>query len=102
MLTTAGPVPPLIDLGAEPLRMLSGWSGRAGWSGPSIGTPGVGQMVRRPASLSDILLEQQAKSSQPSVFGGPLNPTIRHITFDCTGEPYELAQFWSALLGNPI
>jgi len=31
-----------------------------------------------------------------------LNPTIRHITFDCTGEPYELAQFWSALLGHPI
>jgi hypothetical protein len=31
-----------------------------------------------------------------------LNPTIRHITFDCTGEPYELAQFWSALLGRPV
>ncbi len=32
----------------------------------------------------------------------PLNPTIRHITFDCTGEPYELARFWSELLGHPI
>ncbi|PWI10366.1 glyoxalase [Streptomyces sp. NWU339] len=31
-----------------------------------------------------------------------MNPTIRHITFDCTGDPYELAQFWSALLGNSI
>lgn len=32
----------------------------------------------------------------------PLNPTIRHITFDCAGEPYDLARFWSALLGRPI
>jgi hypothetical protein len=31
-----------------------------------------------------------------------LNPTIRHITFDCTGEPYELARFWSEFLGHPI
>ncbi|MFF7789508.1 VOC family protein [Streptomyces sp. NPDC007991] len=31
-----------------------------------------------------------------------LNPTIRHITFDCTGQPYELARFWSELLGRPI
>ncbi|MFD5234249.1 VOC family protein [Streptomyces qaidamensis] len=31
-----------------------------------------------------------------------MNPTIRHITFDCTGEPYELARFWSAFLGHPI
>jgi predicted enzyme related to lactoylglutathione lyase len=31
-----------------------------------------------------------------------LNPAIRHITFDCTGEPYELARFWSELLGHPI
>ncbi|WP_328413763.1 VOC family protein [Streptomyces violaceus] len=31
-----------------------------------------------------------------------MHPTIRHITFDCTGEPYELARFWSELLGHPI
>ncbi|PWJ07003.1 glyoxalase [Streptomyces sp. NWU49] len=30
------------------------------------------------------------------------NPTIRHITFDCTGDPYDLASFWSALLGKPL
>ncbi|GGX08782.1 glyoxalase [Streptomyces malachitofuscus] len=32
----------------------------------------------------------------------PLNPTIRHITFDCTGDPYDLARFWSELLGRPL
>ncbi|AYL36282.1 VOC family protein [Streptomyces fungicidicus] len=31
-----------------------------------------------------------------------MHPTIRHITFDCTGDPYDLAQFWSAMLGNPL
>ncbi|MGR4850168.1 VOC family protein [Streptomyces sp. LARHCF252] len=31
-----------------------------------------------------------------------MHPTIRHITFDCAGEPYELARFWSELLGHPI
>ncbi|MEV8596361.1 VOC family protein [Streptomyces sp. NPDC052012] len=31
-----------------------------------------------------------------------MNPTIRHITFDCTGDPYELALFWSALLGRQV
>ncbi|KES07126.1 glyoxalase [Streptomyces toyocaensis] len=31
-----------------------------------------------------------------------MNPTIRHLTFDCTGDPYDLAQFWSALLGRPL
>nr|WP_306970798.1 VOC family protein [Streptomyces afghaniensis] len=31
-----------------------------------------------------------------------LNPTIRHITFDCTGQPYELARLRSELLGHPI
>ncbi|MFF5155514.1 VOC family protein [Streptomyces sp. NPDC000348] len=31
-----------------------------------------------------------------------MNPVIRHITFDCTGDPYDLATFWSALLGNPL
>ena len=31
-----------------------------------------------------------------------MNPTIRHITFDCTGDPYDLAQFWGALLGRPL
>ncbi|MEU3484190.1 VOC family protein [Streptomyces massasporeus] len=30
------------------------------------------------------------------------SPTIRHITFDCTGEPYELARFWAEFLGHPI
>ncbi|KOT44764.1 glyoxalase [Streptomyces caelestis] len=31
-----------------------------------------------------------------------MNPVIRHITFDCTGDPYDLATFWSAMLGNPL
>ncbi|QKW00710.1 VOC family protein [Streptomyces sp. NA02536] len=31
-----------------------------------------------------------------------MHPTIRHITFDCTGDPYDLARFWSELLGNPL
>ncbi|WP_240138810.1 VOC family protein [Streptomyces sp. MUM 178J] len=31
-----------------------------------------------------------------------MNPTIRHITFDCTDDPYELASFWSALLDRPM
>ncbi|MEO3750940.1 VOC family protein [Streptomyces sp. B6B3] len=31
-----------------------------------------------------------------------MNATIRHITVDCAGEPYELARFWSALLGRPV
>ncbi len=30
-----------------------------------------------------------------------MNATIRHLTVDC-GEPYELARFWSALLGRPV
>ncbi|MFJ2926397.1 VOC family protein [Streptomyces massasporeus] len=30
------------------------------------------------------------------------NPTIRHITFDCTNEPYELACFWAEFLGCPV
>ncbi|MEU0172868.1 VOC family protein [Streptomyces massasporeus] len=30
------------------------------------------------------------------------SPTIRHITFDCAGEPYELACFWAEFLGHPI
>ncbi|MER5657037.1 VOC family protein [Streptomyces sp. NPDC002131] len=33
---------------------------------------------------------------------GALNPTIRTITFDCTGDPYELGLFWSELLGRPL
>ncbi|MFE9647950.1 VOC family protein [Streptomyces sp. NPDC006365] len=28
--------------------------------------------------------------------------SIRHITFDCTGDPYELGLFWSSLLGRPL
>ncbi|WP_404829257.1 VOC family protein [Streptomyces albicerus] len=31
-----------------------------------------------------------------------MNPTIRHITFDCTGDPYDLGLFWSELLGRPL
>ncbi|MFF3657098.1 VOC family protein [Streptomyces olivochromogenes] len=31
-----------------------------------------------------------------------LNPTIRHLTFDCTGDPYDLGLFWSELLGRPL
>ncbi|GHH96042.1 VOC family protein [Streptomyces capillispiralis] len=30
------------------------------------------------------------------------HPVIRHITFDCTGDPYDLALFWSGMLGNPL
>ncbi|MET7384934.1 VOC family protein [Streptomyces sp. NPDC005385] len=33
---------------------------------------------------------------------GALNPTIRTITFDCTGDPYDLGLFWSELLGRPL
>ncbi|MEU6272525.1 VOC family protein [Streptomyces populi] len=33
---------------------------------------------------------------------GPPNPTIRTITFDCTGDPYDLGLFWSELLGRPL
>lgn len=29
-------------------------------------------------------------------------PTIRTITFDCTGDPYDLGLFWSELLGRPL
>ncbi|GAA4206418.1 VOC family protein [Actinocatenispora rupis] len=29
-------------------------------------------------------------------------PTIRHITIDCSGDPYDLGLFWSALLGRPL
>ncbi|KMO94172.1 VOC family protein [Streptomyces roseus] len=29
-------------------------------------------------------------------------PTIRTITFDCTGDPYDLGLFWSGLLGRPL
>ncbi|MFF9483344.1 VOC family protein [Streptomyces sp. NPDC014676] len=31
-----------------------------------------------------------------------MNPTIRHVTFDCAGDPYDLATFWSTMLGNPL
>ncbi|WP_405879564.1 VOC family protein [Streptomyces sp. NBC_01136] len=31
-----------------------------------------------------------------------LNPTIRTLTFDCTGDPYDLGLFWSELLGRPL
>ncbi len=31
-----------------------------------------------------------------------MNPTIRTITFDCTQDPYDLALFWSELLGRPL
>ncbi|MET9897622.1 VOC family protein [Streptomyces sp. NPDC006446] len=30
------------------------------------------------------------------------NLTIRTITFDCTGDPYDLGLFWSELLGRPL
>ena len=29
-------------------------------------------------------------------------PTIHNITFDCTGDPYDLGLFWSALFGRPL
>jgi catechol 2,3-dioxygenase-like lactoylglutathione lyase family enzyme len=29
-------------------------------------------------------------------------PHIRHITLDCTGDPYDLGLFWSRLLGRPL
>ena len=28
--------------------------------------------------------------------------SIRTITFDCTGDPYDLGLFWSELLGRPL
>ncbi|MEW2417998.1 VOC family protein [Streptomyces sp. NPDC046866] len=31
-----------------------------------------------------------------------MHPSIRTITFDCTGDPYELGLFWSRLLGRPL
>ena len=35
--------------------------------------------------------------------GGPtLFSTIHSITFDCTGDPYDLGLFWSELLGRPL
>ncbi|MFD8738075.1 VOC family protein [Streptomyces sp. NPDC059618] len=30
------------------------------------------------------------------------HPTIRTITFDCTGDPYDVGLFWSRLLGRPL
>ena len=29
-------------------------------------------------------------------------PTIRHITIDCSGDPYDVGRFWSELLGLPL
>ena len=29
-------------------------------------------------------------------------PPSAHITIDCTGDPYDLARYWSALLGRPL
>jgi predicted enzyme related to lactoylglutathione lyase len=29
-------------------------------------------------------------------------PKIRHITIDCTGDPYYLARFWNTVLGWPL
>jgi hypothetical protein len=36
--------------------------------------------------------------------GGSVTSLIRHITFDCAPpiEPYELAVFWSGVLGQPV
>jgi hypothetical protein len=33
-----------------------------------------------------------------------MGSVIRHITFDCAAphEPYELARFWSQVLGHPV
>jgi predicted enzyme related to lactoylglutathione lyase len=31
-----------------------------------------------------------------------VNTVIRHITFDCVGDPYDLGLFWSRLLGRPM
>ncbi|MFF4131105.1 VOC family protein [Streptomyces mirabilis] len=31
-----------------------------------------------------------------------LHPTIRTLTFDCSGDPYDLGLFWSELLGRPL
>jgi len=27
---------------------------------------------------------------------------VHHITFDCTGDPYDVARFWSDVLGRPL
>ncbi len=31
-----------------------------------------------------------------------MDPAIHSITFDCTGDPYDLGVFWSELLGRPL
>ncbi|BCY09354.1 VOC family protein [Actinoplanes sp. L3-i22] len=31
-----------------------------------------------------------------------MSSVINHITVDCVGDPYDLAQFWSAVTGNPL
>ncbi|KND28162.1 VOC family protein [Streptomyces stelliscabiei] len=32
----------------------------------------------------------------------PTRPAIHSVTFDCTGDPYDVALFWSELLGRPL
>jgi predicted enzyme related to lactoylglutathione lyase len=31
-----------------------------------------------------------------------MSSVVNHITVDCVGDPYDLAQFWSAVTGNPL
>jgi predicted enzyme related to lactoylglutathione lyase len=31
-----------------------------------------------------------------------LSSVVNHITVDCVGDPYDLAQFWSVVTGNPM
>ncbi|GHH49929.1 hypothetical protein GCM10018775_46440 [Streptomyces umbrinus] len=62
--------------GAEPLSQGREWVGAAG---------AKNQVGRGPLSR-----ERQ------------LEPGIHSITFDCTGDPYDLGLFWSALLGRPL
>jgi predicted enzyme related to lactoylglutathione lyase len=40
-------------------------------------------------------------SEQPAI-GEALSSVVNHITVDCVGDPYDLAQFWSVVTGNPM
>ncbi|MEV6350494.1 VOC family protein [Actinoplanes sp. NPDC051851] len=31
-----------------------------------------------------------------------MSSVVQHITFDCVGDPYDLASFWSIVTGNPL
>ncbi|GAA4211593.1 VOC family protein [Actinocatenispora rupis] len=31
-----------------------------------------------------------------------MHPFVQHITYDTVGDPYDVARFWSTLLGRPL